>query len=84
LALTRVTTVAEAETLLRALGITVGVMLVSLMAIVWVYFGTGDKWLALLWSGASSGLLLWPAVVLHVVLMALLIRVYLSDKAAKT
>ena len=59
-------------------------MLVSLMAFVWIYFGTGDKWLALLWSGASSGLLLWPAVVPHVVLTALLIPVYLSDKAAKT
>jgi hypothetical protein len=35
-------------------------------------------------SGASSGLLLWPAVMLHVVLTALLIRVYLSDKAAGT
>ncbi|HYN60312.1 MAG TPA: hypothetical protein VET87_12260 [Rubrivivax sp.] len=36
------------------------------------------------WSGASSGLLLWPAVVLHVMLTALLAREYMSGKAAKT
>ena len=35
-------------------------------------------------SGASSGLLLWPAVVLHMVLTALLARIYMSGKAAKT
>jgi hypothetical protein len=36
------------------------------------------------WSGASSGVLLWPAVVVHVALTALLARVYRSDKASKT
>jgi hypothetical protein len=35
-------------------------------------------------SGGSSGVLLWPAVVLHVVLTAILIRVYISGKASKT
>ena len=35
-------------------------------------------------TGAASGLLLWPAVVLHVVLTALLARVYMSGKASKT
>ena len=47
LALSRVDTIANAEIFLRALGMTVGVMLVSLMAFVWVYFGAGNKWLAL-------------------------------------
>ncbi len=36
------------------------------------------------WSGASKGVLLWPAVVLHVVLTALLVRVHMSGKASKT
>jgi len=47
LALTQVDTIVHAESLLRALGITVGVMLVSLMAFVWVYFGYGNRWLGL-------------------------------------
>jgi two-component system, LuxR family, sensor kinase FixL len=47
LALAQVDTTARAEALLFALGTTVGVMLLSLMAYVWVYFGTGSKWLAL-------------------------------------
>jgi hypothetical protein len=34
-------------------------------------------------SGASSGLLLWPAVALHVVLTALLIRGFMSNNASK-
>ena len=33
--------------LMRLLDIAVGVMLVSLMAFIWMYFGTGRKWLAL-------------------------------------
>ena len=35
-------------------------------------------------SGASSGTLLWPAVVLHAVLTALLVRALVSDRASKT
>ena len=35
-------------------------------------------------SGASSGVLLWPAAVLHLVLTALLARVYMSSKPSKT
>jgi hypothetical protein len=35
-------------------------------------------------SGTSSGVLLWPAAVLHLVLTALLARVYMSAKALKT
>jgi hypothetical protein len=39
-------------------------------------------WLGL--SGASSGVLLWPAAVLHLVLTALLARVYMSARASTT
>ena len=35
-------------------------------------------------AGGLSGILLWPAVVLHVILMALLIRASTSDKETKT
>ena len=35
-------------------------------------------------SGASSGVLLWPAVVLHAILTALLARVATSDEGTKT
>ena len=35
-------------------------------------------------AGSSTGILLWPAVVLHVILTALLIRVSISDKETKT
>jgi len=35
-------------------------------------------------SGISRGALLWPAVVLHAILTALLIRVLTSDKKTKT
>lgn len=35
-------------------------------------------------SGASIGMLLWPAVVLHVILTALLIRASTTDKRANT
>ena len=34
--------------------------------------------------GASTGMLLWPAVALHVTLTALLLRAWASDKATKT
>jgi hypothetical protein len=34
-------------------------------------------------SGASNGMLLWPAVVLHVVLTTLLVRAFLSGKAPR-
>ena len=35
-------------------------------------------------AGGLTGILLWPAVVLHVILTALLIRASISDKATKT
>jgi hypothetical protein len=35
-------------------------------------------------SGASSGVLLWPAAVLHLVLTALLAREHMGGKASKT
>ncbi len=35
-------------------------------------------------AGASTGILLWPAVVLHAVLTALLIRTSMSDKEPNT
>ncbi len=35
-------------------------------------------------AGGLSGILLWPAVVLHVILTALLIRAATSDKETKT
>lgn len=47
LALMRADTLADAAALLRAIDVGVGVVLVSLTGFVWVYFGTGNKWLAL-------------------------------------
>lgn len=47
LALMQTDVLAEWWTLMRLLDIAVGVMLVSLMAFIWTYFGTGRKWLAL-------------------------------------
>jgi hypothetical protein len=35
-------------------------------------------------AGGSTGILLWPAVVLHAILTALLIRASISDKETKT
>jgi hypothetical protein len=35
-------------------------------------------------SGASSGTLLWPAVVLHAILTALLVRAAVSERASTT
>ena len=35
-------------------------------------------------AGGLTGILLWPAVVLHVILTALLIRASISDKETKT
>ncbi|MGA9855122.1 MAG: hypothetical protein WBR29_07595 [Gammaproteobacteria bacterium] len=35
-------------------------------------------------TGGATGVLLWPAVVLHLVLTVLLIRVIMSNKSAKT
>ena len=35
-------------------------------------------------AGGSTGILLWPAVVLHVILTALLTRASTSDKETKT
>jgi hypothetical protein len=35
-------------------------------------------------AGGSGGILLWPAVVLHVILTALLARASTSDKGTKT
>ncbi len=53
-ALSQVDTIAGAELLLRAWAIAIGVVLISLLAFTWNYFGTGNKWLALsvpcLWS----------------------------------
>ncbi len=59
LALMRADTIAEAAAALRWVDATVGVIVVSLTAFIWVYFGTGTKWLALavpiLWVvGASA------------------------------
>jgi hypothetical protein len=48
LALMRADTLAQWWPLMRGLDIAVGVMLVSLTAFIWVYFGTGTKWLACL------------------------------------
>lgn len=47
LALMRTNVIADWWPLMRWLDIAVGVMLVSLTAFVWVFFGTGNKWLAL-------------------------------------
>jgi PAS domain S-box-containing protein len=47
LALMRTDVLAEWWTLMRFLDIAVGVMLVSLMAFIWTYFGNGRRWLAL-------------------------------------
>jgi len=46
-ALSQVDTIASAELLLRAWAIAIGVVLISLLAFIWNYFGTGNKWLAL-------------------------------------
>lgn len=46
LALMQADTVARWWPIMRGLDIAVGAMLVSLTAFVWVYFGTGTKWLA--------------------------------------
>jgi hypothetical protein len=35
-------------------------------------------------SGASSGVMLWPAVVVHLALTVLLARMYMSGKSSKT
>jgi hypothetical protein len=35
-------------------------------------------------AGGLSGILLWPAVILHMILTALLIRASISDKEIKT
>lgn len=48
LALMQAATLVQWWPAMRGLDIAVGVMLVSLTAFVWVYFGTGNKWLALL------------------------------------
>ena len=48
LALMRADALAQWWPIMRGLDIAVGVMLVSLTAFVWVYFGTGNKWLACL------------------------------------
>ncbi|WP_295393122.1 ATP-binding protein [uncultured Thiodictyon sp.] len=47
LALTRADSLADWWPLMRWLDIAVGVMMVSLTAFIWVYFGTGNTWLAL-------------------------------------
>jgi len=44
LALMRANTLAQWWPVMRGLDIAVGVMLVSLTAFIWVYFGTGNKW----------------------------------------
>ena len=46
LALLQADTFAQWWPVMRGLDIAVGVMLVSLAAFVWVYFGTGNRWLA--------------------------------------
>jgi two-component system, LuxR family, sensor kinase FixL len=51
LALMRTDALAQWWPIMRGLDIAVGVMLVSLTAFVWVYFGTGNKWLARLVPG---------------------------------
>jgi len=47
LALLRVDTVANVEVLLPLMDIAVGAVIALLTAFIWVYFGTGNKWLAL-------------------------------------
>jgi PAS domain S-box-containing protein len=47
LAMMRTDVLAEWWPLMRWMDIAVGVMIVSLTAFIWVYFGTGNKWLAL-------------------------------------
>jgi PAS domain-containing protein len=47
LALMQTDVFAEWWPLMRSMDIAVGVMLLSLTAFIWVYFGTGQKWLAL-------------------------------------
>ena len=47
LALMRVDTVADAGALLRTMDAALGAIIVALTAFIWVYFGTGNKWLAL-------------------------------------
>jgi signal transduction histidine kinase len=58
LALLRADTLAQWSPVMRGLDIAVGVMLVSLTAFIWVYFGTGTKWLACLVPGLyAAGLM---------------------------
>jgi two-component system sensor kinase FixL len=47
LAMMRTDVLAQWWPLMRWMDIAVGVMIVSLTAFIWVYFGTGNKWLAL-------------------------------------
>jgi len=47
LALMRVDSVAEAQALMRTMDAALGAIIVSLTAFIWVYFGTGNRWLAL-------------------------------------
>src|SRR5438046_1843916 len=47
LALMRADTIAEAAALLPWMDAAVGAVIVSLTAFIWIYFGTGNKWLAL-------------------------------------
>lgn len=47
LAVIRMDSVADVPALARAMDAVFGVLFVSLTAFVWVYFGSGNKWLAL-------------------------------------
>jgi PAS domain S-box-containing protein len=59
LALMRADNPAEAEALLRWMDLAVGVILASLTAFIWVFFGSGNKWLALAAPGVyAAGLVL--------------------------
>jgi len=71
-----------------------GIALIALSVACWpgtpllgmlIYSAALTLYLAYLgWSGASRGVLLWPAVVVHVALTALLTRMFTSDKASRT
>jgi two-component system, LuxR family, sensor kinase FixL len=59
LALMRVDTVTDFEALLPWMDVAVGVVIVSLTAFIWVFFGTGNKWLALAVPGLYAVVLVF-------------------------
>jgi signal transduction histidine kinase len=62
LAITRADSPIESEALLRWLNIGVGVIIASLTAFIWVFFGSGNKWLALAAPGLYAFALVFDFV----------------------